>query len=94
MNIEREAERQQRVEETRAKQKEEANRRERISSIKADLFALFKETDTNKRGKSLEKVLNRLFDVDGILIQEAFTIKNVYSQSHPPLLCHYARLVV
>jgi restriction system protein len=75
MNLEREAERQQRLEETRAKQKEDARRRERIASIKAELFALFKESDSQKRGKALEKVLNRLFDVEGILIQEAFTIK-------------------
>lgn len=77
MNLEREAEIKKRQAETQIKQKEEKKRRERILSIKVDLFALFKETNSQKRGKALEGVLNRLFDVDRILIREAFTINGL-----------------
>lgn len=40
--------------------------------IKTDLYALFLETDANKRGIALEGVLNRLFKSHGILIRESF----------------------
>ena len=39
------------------------------------LFALFGEADAQKRGKALEGVLNRLFQVSGILPREAFTLR-------------------
>lgn len=77
MNLEREAERKKKQVETQIKQEEDKKRREKILSIKVDLFALFKETNSQKRGKALERILNRLFDAEGILIREAFTIKGL-----------------
>lgn len=77
MNQEREDERRKRQAEQRARQEEAEQRRTKLGTIKADLFALFKETDSHKRGKALESVLNRLFDTSGILIREAFTITGV-----------------
>src|SRR5207247_4118679 len=50
-------------------------RSESIQRIKADLFALFAESDVRKRGKALEGVLNQLFALDGLLVKEAFTVK-------------------
>ncbi len=38
------------------------------------LSALFGESNSQKRGKSLEGVLNRLFEASGILVREAFTL--------------------
>jgi len=37
-------------------------RRSALTSIRDELFALFSEVDAHKRGKTLEGVLNRLFD--------------------------------
>lgn len=66
--IERRAEAQTKIKETQAK-------REALASVKKDLFDLFSESDPWKRGKALESVLNRLFKVSGILIEEAFTVR-------------------
>ncbi len=49
--------------------------REEIECIKKDLFALFSETNPQKRGKALEDVLNRLFKAYGMAVREAFTVK-------------------
>lgn len=45
-----------------------------LARIRDELFALFSETDAQKRGKALEPVLNRLFKASGILMREAFTL--------------------
>lgn len=46
----------------------------RIDRLKAHLFALFGENDSQRRGKQLEHVLNGLFEAYGISIREAFTV--------------------
>lgn len=74
MNQEREFERQARLKVENAKLAAENKRKEELTAVKLDLFALFSEKDAHKRGKSLEAVLNRLFALDGILIKEAFAI--------------------
>lgn len=45
-----------------------------LTKIKNELYALFRmeNEESQKRGKLLEGVLNRLFDASGILIREAF----------------------
>jgi restriction system protein len=48
---------------------------ENIEGIKRDLFALFGETNAQRRGKALEAVLNRLFEAYGMAVREAFTVK-------------------
>jgi len=40
------------------------------------LGRLFGETNSQKRGIELEKLLNELFALDGILIRESFTLRN------------------
>ena len=56
-----------------AKREAERVRREQV---KADLFALFGEQNPHRRGKALEGVLNRLFEVEQILIRDAFEIRD------------------
>lgn len=75
MNQERARERQERLAQKDSERKELAERKAERDSIKKDLFALFSATDPHKRGKTLEPILNRLFLADGILVQEAFTLK-------------------
>lgn len=50
-------------------------KRQKRQNIKSELSALYQETDTKKRGKQLEGVLNRFFESEGILVRESFTIK-------------------
>lgn len=49
---------------------------DQLSKIKEDLFSLFgiPDNQSQKRGKLLESILNRLFQADDILIREAFEI--------------------
>lgn len=75
MDLERETEQKKRQTQQKAKQEKESRRRDERLAIKGDLFALFKETDPQARGKSLEGILNRLFSTEDILISEALTLK-------------------
>jgi restriction system protein len=75
MQIERESERKARQQEQKERLQTIQRRREDLSQVKSDLFALFPERDANKRGKQLESVLTRLFEVSGILVREPFTLK-------------------
>ncbi len=50
-------------------------KRQRRREIKSELIALYQETNPHKRGKKLEDVLNRLFESEGILVRESFTIE-------------------
>lgn len=75
MQNERDSERKRRLEEQTAIIKSKEDHLKMMATIKADLFALFGETDAHRRGKSLEGVLNRLFGAAGILITEAFTLR-------------------
>lgn len=75
MNIEREKERQQRQKAHEAKMAKIQRRNDERAAIRKDLFALFAETNPQKRGKALEAILNRLFKVEEILIREAFTLR-------------------
>ena len=75
MHMEQEDERKKRQAEQQAKLEETQRRRSKLSSVKTDLFSLFGEQNSQKRGKALEGILNRLFEASGILIREAFTLK-------------------
>lgn len=75
MHQEREEERKKRQAEQQAKLEETQRRRDKLSAVKADLFSLFGEQNSQKRGKALESILNCLFEGSGILIREAFTLK-------------------
>ncbi|MDR1748280.1 MAG: restriction endonuclease [Spirochaetaceae bacterium] len=54
------------------KMKELQERKDNIEKLKKELFALFLETNFQKRGKQLEKVLNNYFQIHEILIKEDF----------------------
>ena len=75
MRIEKDEEKRRRVEEQEADTKARQQRMAERDRVKADLFALFGETDAHKRGKALEGVLNRLFSSYQILVRDAFSIK-------------------
>jgi len=75
MRLEREEEARQNRRETQKKADTAEKRRSALTSIRDELFALFSEVDAHKRGKTLEGVLNRLFDAFGMLVRESFTVK-------------------
>ena len=75
MKLEREAEQKQRLVEQQAKIEKEQRRKTKLAAVRSDLYALFNESNYQKRGKALEDILNRLFEASGILIREAFTLK-------------------
>jgi len=66
MNLEREAERKKRQATLKAREASREQRKQKVAKVKANLFALFGENDTHKRGKALEGVLNSLFSAEGI----------------------------
>ncbi len=45
-----------------------------MTQTKNELFALFREEDRRERGKALERVLGRLFDIADILVSEPFSL--------------------
>ena len=47
-------------------------KKEQTEAMKKDFYALFSETNAQARGLKLEIVLNKLFDINGISIREAF----------------------
>ncbi len=73
-------ERDREAEARRAEQQQKASaareRREKVESAKARLFALFGETNPHRRGKALEGVLNDLFRAYGALVAEDFRRKS------------------
>jgi restriction endonuclease Mrr len=74
MNLERDRERQQRLEKEQAEKEALRQRLEVIEKVKQDLYRLFSLTNPQARGKALEDVLNRLFHAFDIGVREAFTL--------------------
>ena len=75
MNLERQREQQRRregIEEASAKRATEQQQR---AVIQQAFFALFGESDAQRRGKAIEEVLNALFALDGMSVREAFTLR-------------------
>lgn len=60
--------------------KQQEVQKEKLKVIKNRLYALFSEANPQKRGKSLESVLNELFKHYGILIKEAFTLNGTAAE--------------
>lgn len=75
MNIAREYERSQRLDEEKQKAETLRKKRQELDEIKQNIFALFNELNPYKRGKALETVLNRYFKFNDILVSEAITLK-------------------
>lgn len=72
MKQEREKERESRVQQHQQKMRSMEQRRKLLEGVKTDFYTLFTADDAQKRGTLLEGVLNRLFDVEGILLRESF----------------------
>jgi restriction system protein len=79
MKLELEKERQKNQAEHVARIQAIQNKRAEISTIRADFFSLFSipDEESQKRGKLLEGVLNRLFLAHDISVREAFELKGV-----------------
>ena len=73
MRQEREAETRRNLEDKRRETEALRRQREMIEAVRKDLSRLFAMIDPHRRGKLLEGVLNRLFEVDDILVRESFT---------------------
>ena len=80
MRIEKEEEKRKYFRQKEAVLAVEQKKKERIKKVNSDLNSLISDKDPHKRGKSLEKVLNELFDCYGILVREAFTISGDHSE--------------
>lgn len=76
--LEEENKKRQLAEEARLEQLKQ--KRQKRQDIRTDLIALYQESDPKKRGKQLEGILNRLFESEGILVRESFTIKGEHGQ--------------
>jgi len=74
MNLERERERQERLQREQAEKEASCKRLEVIEKVRQDLFSLFAAKNPQARGKTLEDVLNRLFKAFGISVREAFAL--------------------
>lgn len=72
MRQEQEAERQKRMDSERRKADELSKKRAHMDEVKRDLYALFGEGNQQLRGRKLEGVLNRLFNLHGVLVRESF----------------------
>jgi hypothetical protein len=81
MRMERDAERRKNIDATDSERKQIEEQNKLLSAVKQDFYALFAERDTRKRGKALEGVLNRFFKCSGILVTEAFELKNHSGQT-------------
>lgn len=73
MKQEKEVERRVRLDAEKKKIAELNDKKTQLQQVKNDLYALFRVSDPQIRGKQLEGVLNRLFLNAGILVREAFT---------------------
>jgi restriction system protein len=74
MSQEREQEEQKRRAEQDARAQAEQTKRAAMGQVRSDLGKLFVESNSQRRGKALESVLNRLFEAGGILVREAFVL--------------------
>jgi len=74
MNLEREAAQRKHQAAAEAQALAAQQRVAKFESVKNEFYGLFAEKDPKKRGKLLEGVLNRLFEVAGILVTEAFAV--------------------
>ena len=71
----REEERKKRQQDEEARIKQLNLKKQKRQQLKFELSALYQETNAQKRGKQLEAILNSLFESEGILVRESFTIK-------------------
>lgn len=76
INQEREVDREALRREREARQQVATHRREQREDLRRRLADLRYETNAQRRGLALEKVLGEVFALDGLLVREPFTVKN------------------
>ncbi len=74
MKLEKDGERRKIIQEKEKELAEKKEKRDQFESLKQELFSLFNESNPQVRGKRLESVLNRLFEMSGISVSEAFEV--------------------
>lgn len=74
MHQERETESRERRQAAEAKLKAIDQQKQALQSLRNEIFSLFSMTDAWVRGKKLLSLVNRLFEVSGISVREAFTL--------------------
>lgn len=72
MRKERDDERRAHIRQFEERVKSQNERNERLEQLQGELAALFTVTDPQQRGLRLEATLNRIFEVEGLLIRESF----------------------
>ncbi len=76
MENERDNERKVRAAESEKRATEQRNKIKEREDIKRNFYSLYTTSATpRERGLAFEKVLNKIFSLDGLLVREAFTIK-------------------
>ncbi len=75
MRIERDHEAEARRAEARQRAAESAATTKRRAEVRDEVFHLFAISDPRQRGKALESALNHLFQLEGIAVREAFTVR-------------------
>jgi hypothetical protein len=76
MRQERDAEREQRLADARAEAARVAQRRTAGQDLQRRLAQLFGMKDRHRRGLDLEAILNEIFALDGLLIRDAFVLRD------------------
>lgn len=74
MNLEREAEARKRREASEKQSLEVQAKRATLAVVQRDLAAQFSATDPHARGRALESILSRYFELEGILVREPFAL--------------------
>ncbi|MFD9634258.1 restriction endonuclease [Streptomyces violascens] len=62
-----------------------ARRRAEFQALRGRLAELFNKPDPRKRGTALEGVLNDVFKTEGVLIREAFVLRDEYGHVAEPI---------
>lgn len=78
MKLEREKESRHRAREYESKMAEMRARKTALMEVRQDLYSLFSHkgpVEKRKRGLQLEKILNRLFEIYGVLVRESFCLR-------------------
>ncbi|MCJ7457594.1 MAG: restriction endonuclease [candidate division Zixibacteria bacterium] len=72
MRQEREEEKGKHIREYEKKVQEVKYKKQALEELKKEFYLLFKDCNSQERGNLLEKILNRLFEINEILVRESF----------------------
>lgn len=80
LKVEREREHTLRKQENQERLEKMRRKNEKLDDVYRELSNLLHMDNPQKRGKALERVLNNLFQISGLLVREAFTVKDDVAQ--------------